>query len=242
MGLYVGGGASLRTIAIYEDVSKNSILRWVFEYCKLLCRFTFKLLPTIIQKINIDELFFKMMGRFFYLWDAIDAETRFAFFYFSPTRRKKDAEKLIGQFMNALLMVFDGAFQYPAVLKKIFGVQWYYDHTHRCKNFEDKKYNNLAERLQNFVRSKTHQRRGFKNPITRAVQFGLLFIYYNFIRRHSAIKMTPAEKAGLMDYLDANTEKKRWKFLIKEATKQLAVCVVYFTSLRLEQSLTLGQK
>ena len=190
-------------------------------------------MPTIIQRINLDELFLKMQNQFFYLWDAICAESRYAFFHFSPTRCNKDAEELIKQFKNALLMIFDGAFQYPSVLKKMFGVRWYYDHTHRCKDFKDKKHNNLVERLQNFVRSKTHQRRGFKSLRTAIIQIRLLFIYYNFVRRHSAIKMTPAEKEGLIEYFDANNEKKRWRFLIKEATKQLVFCFVYFISRRL---------
>lgn len=167
-----------------------------------------------------------MQNQFFYLWDAICAENRFAFFFFSPTRKNKDAEELIKQFRSVFMMVFDGAFQYPAVIKKMFGIRWYYQHTHRCKDFKDKKHNNLAERLQNFVRSKTHQRRGFKSLQTGILQFRLLFIYYNFIRKHSAIQMTPAEKAELIDYLDANTEKKRWKFLIKRATEKLLVCLL----------------
>lgn len=94
------------------------------------------------------------------------------------------------------LLVFDGAFQYPSVLKKMFGIWWCYHHTHRCKDFKDKKNNNIVERLQNFVRSETHQRRGFRSLKTGRMQ--LLFIYYNFIRVHSAIKMSPAEKAGVI--------------------------------------------
>jgi len=237
VGLYVGGGSSLRTLAEYLDLSKNTILAWIFQYSNLLYKFTSKFVPTIIQKINLDELFLKMCNQFFYLWDAICAESRFAFFYFSPTRRNKDAKELIKQFRNAMLMIFDGAFQYPAVLKEMFGVWWYYHHTHRCKDFKDKKHNNLVERLQNFVRSKTRQRRGFKSLQTGIIQLRMLFIYYNFVRRHSAIKMTPAEKEGLIDYYDATNEKKRWRFLIKEATKQSVIVLCIFISRGLGQSL-----
>ncbi len=45
----------------------------------------------------------------------------------------------------------------------------------------------------------------------------------NRSRSSSAIKMAPAEKAELIEYYDANTEKKRWRFLIKEAAKQSVV-------------------
>ena len=216
---YVGGGNSLRFLAENLCLSKNTILRWVFEYVSMLQRFTNKLVPRIIQKVNLDELFLKMMSCFFYLWDAICADSRFAFFFFSETRKNKDAEELIKQFRNAYLMVFDGAFQYPAVLKKMFGVWWYYHHTHRCKDFEDKKNNNLVERMQNFVRSKTQQRRGFKSLETGRMQLQALFIYYNFVRVHSAIKTTPAEKPGVIEYWGQNTEKKRWLYLIEQASK-----------------------
>ena len=176
-------------------------------------------MQTIIQKINLDELFLKMCNQFFYLWDAICSKSKFAYLFFSPTRKNKDAEELIKQFRNAMLMVFDSAFQYPSVLKRMFGIWWYYHHTHRCKDFRDKKNNNIVERLQNFVRSKTHQRRGFKSLEAGRMQLQVLFIYYNFVRVHSAIKMTPAEKAGVIEYLGQNTEKKRWLFLIEQGSR-----------------------
>ncbi len=135
LGFYVGGGNPSRFLAEDLQLSKNTILRWVFEYVGKISRFTNKLVPKIIQKVNLDELFLKMRNQFFYLWDAICAESRFAFFYFSPNRGNKDAEGLIRQFKNALFMTFDGAFQYPSVLKRMFGVWWYYHHTRRCKDF-----------------------------------------------------------------------------------------------------------
>ena len=89
-----------------------------------------------------------MCGTFFYIWDAVCADTRFAFYTFSQRRRNKEAKELISQFKNALEMVFDGAFQYPSVLKELFGVWWYYHHTHRCKNFEDKKITTLSRNFK----------------------------------------------------------------------------------------------
>ncbi|MDE1848167.1 MAG: hypothetical protein KGH61_04445 [Candidatus Micrarchaeota archaeon] len=101
-------------------------------------------------------------------------------------------------------MVFDGAFQYPAMIKMMFGVWWYYNNCHRCKDFEDKKNNNMIERFQNFIRSKTHQRRGFKNYRRGLLQINLLPIYYNFIRDHMSLGMTPAEKAGCQEQIHSN--------------------------------------
>lgn len=228
--LYVGGGTTLRFLAQHLVLSKNTILRWVHEYSERIARFVNRFKPKIIPRIHIDELFLKMCGTFFYIWDAICADTRFAFFNFSQTRGKKDAEELIRQFMNALEVVFDGAFQYPAVLKKMLGIWWYYQHTHRCKDFEDKKNNNMSERLQNFLRSKLHQRRGFKSHRTGILHLNLVFTYYNFVRVHSAIRQTPAEAAGLIEYYGANSEKSRWNFLIREATRSLYFYLLSATS------------
>jgi transposase-like protein len=194
--LYVGGGVSTRYTAQYLEISKNTVLRWVFKYVGTISRFTKRLIPRIIQKINLDELFLKMCSQFFYLLDAICADSRFVFFFFAPTRKNKDDEELIKQFRNAMLMVFDGAFQYPSVLKKIFRIWRYYHNTHRCKDFKDKNNNNIVEMPQNFFRSKTYQRRGFRSLRTGIMQIQMLFIYYNFVRIHSSIKMTPAEKQG----------------------------------------------
>ena len=217
--LYVGGGTTLRFLSRFMGLSTDTILRWLNEYCRMICRFVKRFKPQIIDKINIDELFLKMKKTFYYLWDAVCSDSKFAFFFFSDRRDNKSAEELIKQFINAFFMIFDGAFAYPTIIKKLKGVDWYYHHTHRCKDFEDKKNNNPAERLQNFVRSLTHQRRGFKSLEGGRTHFGLLFIYYNFVRIHSAIKTTPAEKAGLIEYLGAETENKRWEFLIKEGSR-----------------------
>lgn len=205
--LYVGGGVSLRFLAAYLNLSKNSITNWIYEYAEMICRFVERLKPPISTKLHLDELFLKMLGQFFYLWSSISAENRFATFVFSPNRRNIEAEKLIRKSPKALSMIFDGAFQYPSVIKKLFGVWWYYHHCHRCKDFEDKKNNNMIERHNNFVRSKIHQRRGFRSLKTGELQIGLLFAYYNFIREHSAIKTTPGEKAGIIDYGGKTSEK-----------------------------------
>lgn len=216
--LYVGGGVSSRFLAQFLFISKNTVIRWVLEYCGKICRFTGKFKLQINLKTHVDELFLKMLAKFCYLWDAICAENRFAFMHFSENRGNKDAEELLKQILNSYMLVFDGAFQYPSVLKKLLGVWWYYHHTHRCKNFEDKKNNNLIERFQNFIRSKTHQRRGFKSVKTGATQLQMLLIYYNFIRVHSAIGKTPAEAAGFVEYWGKETERKRWLYLIEQAS------------------------
>ncbi len=76
-------------------LSKNTILKWAYEYSERTTGFTNRFRPKIIPKINIGELFLKMCGTFFYILDAICVDTKFVFFVFSDHRGNKDAEKLI---------------------------------------------------------------------------------------------------------------------------------------------------
>lgn len=58
------------------------------------------------------------------------------------------------------------------------------------------------------------------------MQIQMIFTYYNFVRVHSAIGMTPAEKARVIEYLGQDTERKRWLYLIEEGSK---ITVSYLT-------------
>ena len=62
----------------------------------------------------------------------------------------------------------------------------------------------------------------------------LIEIYYNFVKLHSAIKMTSAEKAGLVEYYGAKTKKDKWTLLMKGAANSF---YLLFTNLKLGQCL-----
>lgn len=210
-------GLSSRTVSKIQHLSKNTVLKWVYEYSAILSVLLDRFKQRMTDHLYLDELFLKMMGEgFWHIWDSICRDTRFATIVLSPRRTKKEAEKLFRKSPDPLSDVtFDGAFQYPAVIKKLRGIRWYYQHAHRCKEFEDKKNNNLIERFQNFLRSKLKQRRGFKSDLTARLHINFLLVYYNFVRIHMAIKQTPAEKAGLIEYLGERTEEAKFVTLIK---------------------------
>jgi transposase-like protein len=217
-------GLSSRTVSKIQNVSKNTVLRWIYEYATLLS----VILDTFRQKMTdhlyLDELFLKMLNSFWYVWDSICRDTRYATIVLSPKRTKKDAEKLFKRSPDPTWDVtFDGAFQYPAVIKKLRGIRWYYNHAHRCKEFKDKKNNNIIERFQNFLRSKLKQRRGFKSDRTAQLHLNLLLVYYNFIRDHMSIEQTPAEKAGLIEYFDARSEQDRFLVLLKRVNRLITL-------------------
>ena len=65
---------------------------------------------------------------------------------------------------------------------------------------------------------------------TGELQIGLLFAYYNFIRNHSAIQTTPAEKAGIIDYGGKTSEKGKWLLIIKRATQNTNFILYYISN------------
>ena len=82
----------------------------------------------------------------------------------------------------------------------------------RLKADKDKR-NNIIERIQRTIRERIKVIRGFKNKRSAELMLNLFIIYYNFIRDHQGIKMTPAEKAGI----DLELKKNKWLDLIKRS-------------------------
>lgn len=212
------GGNSLRFISQFLGVAKDTILRWVFEYAELLDAYIIKFKQSFTDMLHMDELFLKMKGTFYYVWASICRDTRFGTMILSPRRTGNYAEQLLAKSPPPLKITTDGAFAYGTVIRKHFGTWWYWHNYHRCADFEDKKNNNLIERLNNTIRSLTHKRRGYRSLETGRSELRFLEIYYNFVRNHMTIKMTPAEKAGLIEYFGCKNEESKWKFLIKQAT------------------------
>jgi len=180
----------------------------------------------------MDELFLKMLNTFYYVWDSICRDTRMITIVFAPTRTAKYANQLLDLSPKPMEITTDGAFAYAGLVRRRYGTYWYHHNYHRCAKFEDKKNNNIIERVQNFIRSKIHQRRGYKGLESGQKHFRILEIYYNFVRKHMAIKMTPAEKAGLIEYNGAKTKRDKWILLMKRAANSF---YLLFISLKLGQ-------
>lgn len=70
--------------------------------------------------------------------------------------------------------------------------------------------NNIIERIQGTLRERVKVMRGFHNPKSAELILNLFVIWYNFLRVHQGIGMTPAEKAGI----NLNLDKDKWLNLI----------------------------
>ncbi|MCK5334258.1 MAG: DDE-type integrase/transposase/recombinase [Candidatus Aenigmarchaeota archaeon] len=207
---------SLREAADFMEVCKNTIFNWLRQYSHLLYSFLKNHTPSMCDVLHMDELFLKMKNKFFYIWDSITKDTRFASWFLSEKRDAASASALMNLSpMPMKKLITDGSFSYIMPVKLVYGLRFFHEKYHRCASFEDKKDNNLVERLQNTLRRYLHFRRGFKGEETGNVWMEFLWVYYNFIRRHMAIGMTPAEKAGLINWFGFRNESDRFLELIR---------------------------
>ena len=222
-------GLTSRELADEHSICQPTVLRWLFEYIGLLYRFIARRVPRTTRKLHLDELFLKMRDTFYYVWDALCADSRFVFLFFSMFRDAESARQLLGQCPLTPDAVSDGAFSYPATIRERYGGTCKH---HQCINFEDKKHNNAMERVQNTLRRFLHPRRGFHNLTTGGTQLIGWWLYYNYIRKHTAIGMTPAEKAGLIEpWREQKTVKQRIQWLIQQAI----ACWRFFTNRKCKQ-------
>lgn len=220
-------GLSFRQVSDQLQVSKNSCLDWTLSYLDYVVSYWGKVRPNISLKLHLDELFLKMKGSFYYVWDSICADSRFCTLHLEPKRSSREAEELIADSPRPFKIIADGSFAYETPVRKRFGTRWFHENFHQCASFEDKKHNNLVERLQNTLRRFLHPRRGFHTLETGKKFIALYELYLNFVRVHAALGRTPAEAAGLLQYpCRIKNEKERLRYLLERAVDFLIVIYI----------------
>lgn len=203
-------------IADFMGVSKNSVLAWLRQYSGLLYGFLKGTVPSMCDVLHMDELFLKMKGTFFYIWDSICKDTRFVSWFLSEKRDSASASALMNiSPVPKEALITDGSFSYMRPVNLVYGQRFFHEKYRRCESFEDKKNNNLVERVQNTLRRYLHFKRGFNGEETGNIFMQFLWVYYNFVRKHTAIGMAPAEKAGLITWFGFRRESERLGELIR---------------------------
>jgi transposase-like protein len=229
--LYVNG-MSLRKVKTHIEqfsettISHTAISKWLKRYSVLVKGFTDSIPIQTSGIYHADEVCVKCDGELNYFFDLIDAETRFlvATFYdkekglhgakelFNIT--KKRAEK-------PLSVYTDGLPAYVNVIPKT----WYSLKSKKGEEVEHIRIidkhdyrNNIIERVQGTLRERIKVMRGFKNPKSAEATLTLMAIWYNFIRIHQGIRMTPAERCGIKLNLGQN----KWLGLIYKSALESA--------------------
>lgn len=196
-------------------VTHVTIMNWVTAYMEKINAYVNGLRPAVGDTWKADEQFIKVKGKQEYVWNVLDAETRFLLASNeSPTRGYNDArqtfqiaKEVAGK--KALTIVTDGAFNYKNAVRKEFAT---YANPRPHKRYvsirNQECQNNDLERFHGTFRQRDKVMRGFKgnqHEYARSFQ-----TYYNFVKEHGALGMTPAQKAGI-------AEKGEWRELLKQS-------------------------
>ena len=166
-------------------------------------------------KVNID-------GKLDWLWNLMDADTRF--WVSSLITKGRTIEDARAVFQDAkrqmpfrpIAVIHDGLDSYTDAFKKEFynnkGRQTF---DIRSVSIRERGKNNRVERLHNTLKDRTKTQRALDNDTSAQIMVDAIKLNYNFARPHMALNgLTPAEAAGL----DLNLRGNKWKELIRRAS------------------------
>jgi putative transposase len=199
------------------EVHHETVRRWINHYMKQINSYVDKFQPITSGVIHTDEMMIKEKGKYKWLWNSIDHETKFLIASnVSETRFVKDAKNHFEKVKKGCSakpeqIITDGLQSYRKSFNKVFYSNRQDCQHIRLKDFRTKPNNNIVERLHGSQRERTKVIRGFKGQAEN--QMKNWQTYYNFIREHQTLEKTPAEQSGIKLELNHN----KWLSLIKKS-------------------------
>lgn len=194
------------TLTQFKQVNVNhvTIMRWVTRYMEQIRAYVDTLNPQIGKIWHADEQMVNVKGKHEYVWNCMDSRTRFLLANrISPSRTTEDARKLFRQAKrrarsSGKYIITDGCFAYNSAVMKEF-YNWSNKHPHKQYRTLHQGHgtNNKLERYHGSFRQREKSMRAFSRHATAQRYVSNYRTYYNFLRYHSKLKMTPAQKAGL---------------------------------------------
>ena len=213
-----------------HNSSHKSVYKWVVKYSDMISNFTDKLKINSGKEIQIDEMEYhrrtnpakKGVSKEWFI-DSVDCKTRYMV---GSKYFKSRGQKEIKEVMNKVkyktegyvtTITTDGYTAYENVVEKTFG--WsnkerkYLIKHNKVTASKGEGFNIMIERLHNSILERTKTFRGFHGSVesAEAIMKGYE-IFYNFIRKHQAIKKCPYELAIPNLIL---TSENKWLELIK---------------------------
>jgi len=201
-------------------VSHVTILFWIRKYSKIFKEFTDKLKGESSGVLHADEMMVSVKGKWYWLWNVIDKETKFiTACKLSKVRYQDDAVGIFKETKSKLInkpkiVITDGLQAYDKAIRKVF---WRHPQTKHVwsTGLRGSINNNLVERFNGTVRDRIKVTRGFDQPESTADILNGFMTYYNFIRPHLSLNgMTPAEASRINLHLNGGN---RWMELVKMA-------------------------
>jgi len=215
-------GISLRKISdhlkqFYNlELNASNILRRIRKYSKVINDYVKTLKPEVSKQWHTDEMKIQAGGKWRWLWNVMDKETRYLITRKVTDRRRiMDSVKVLKQARDITgkqptFLITDGCVSYAESVKRALG------NTHhiRLKSIRDKRINNNnVERLNGTIRERLKVMRGLQDLKNAELMTQSYANYYNHIKIHSSLGTTPAIKSGISGNLEGN----RWKELLEKS-------------------------
>ena len=204
--MYYGGNSYKQTAEVMEqghdmpEPSKETLYRWVKEYTDVAQDILADHPAHTSGKWVADELVVKVGGKNYWLWNVMDAGTRYALaVHLSPNRDQRAAVAVMRKAMAAAdappkSITTDKLGSYEPAIKQVFP-----DTEHmQSEGLRARINNNLSERLQGTIRDREKTLRALDSLETGQQYFDGWAINYNLMRDHEGIDgQRPAEMAGV---------------------------------------------
>ena len=204
--MYYGGTSykqTAETMADGHDISepsKETLYRWVTEYTDVAKDIMADFPAHTSGKWVADEVQVKVGGEKYWLWNVMDAGTRYALaVHLSPNRDQRAAVAVMRKAMAAAdapprSITTDKLGSYTGAIKAVFPAA---DHI-QSEGIRARVNNNLSERLQGTIRDREKTLRGLDGLESGQRYFDGWAVNYNLFREHEGIKgQTPSEMAGV---------------------------------------------
>jgi transposase-like protein len=156
------------------------------------------------QRWHIDETVVKVKGAQRYLWNVLDADSRYLLAMhvsgnrdLANTRAPIKKAKRVASTRPTEVRT-DGMMTYPdAIQRELGSAQRRYTPHRRVPSIRAKESNNRVERLHGTEKERIKVMRGFKNDKGAANLMNGWRTHYNLIRKHTALGTSPGQAAGL---------------------------------------------
>jgi transposase-like protein len=204
-------GMSVRKVAEHFrqvhglKISHFTVYKWVVHFGKLAAEWMDRQGAQTGDKWHVDETVVSVDGDRHYVWNVLDAETRFLLAtHVSRDRGMADTRaplrKAKGVAFDKPTMVYtDGMMAYPAAVAKEFGAgRGHLGSPHkRVPSIRAKESNNLVERLHGTEKERIKVMRGFDTKRGTGALMEGFRAHYNLIRDHQSLRTTPGAAAGI---------------------------------------------
>jgi len=220
-------GLSLRKITDHLTqfyrlkINHTTILRWIQKYVQIMKAYVDELKPQVSEQWHADEMVINVDGYYHWLWNLMDARTRFLLAtQLTEQRETEDARRLFAEAKKRAgkrpeVIVTDGLQAYQkAYMKEFWTLKKPRTEYVRLAKFEEKVNQNLIERFNGTTRERNKVMRALDTDESAETFVDGFQVYYNFIRPHMGLgNKTPAEAAGVDLELNGGN---RWLELIRK--------------------------